>query len=126
MSLRLEELRRRLLQPGPSSATTYTAMKRDPSAALTPNSAAPTASTNGFATSESESASMKQQYTNPQRPLQDEQLNGDAREQIRHELAAEIAESGDDLAQAVAKLFEPARQCQERFAEIASSSTSIV
>jgi hypothetical protein len=126
MSLRLEELRRRLLQPGPSPAATYTAMKRDPEAALTPDSGSPTASTNGFATSESESAPMKQQYTDPQRSLQDEQLNGKAGGEIRHAPAAERVESGDDLAQAVAKLFAPARQCQERFAEIATSSVSIL
>ncbi len=126
MSLRLEELRRRLLQPGPSPAATYTALQREPSAGSTPNSHAPTESTNGFETSEDEGASMKQQYPGSQGSSQDEPLSRDMSDEVRREVAPEATELQDDLTQAVAKLFEPARQCQERFAEIAGSSASIV
>jgi hypothetical protein len=125
MSLRLEELRRRLLQPGPSTPPTYSALRRDPSGHSNPSYESPTGPRNGSETGEDVSASMTQEDPIAQSSSQAGPLNEMARPQTRREAAGENTPGQDDLAEAVAKLFEPSRRCQELLAEIASSSASV-
>jgi len=123
MHPRLDELRKRLLTPGPpSSPARYKAPVRGVSV-FTPvgeraDEMASTDSNAGATVKLSSSRTVA--LVEPA-----EAAEADGSEAGRHHPFTEKPESPNGLAQAVAELFEPARQCQERLQEITLASEAI-
>jgi hypothetical protein len=126
MHPRLEEIRKRLMDPSvPSSPPRYTAPKRlgevfSPTTSPSPEPAR-VDSEAGDTEADIVTGNSSQAVPHIEQPAVAEQ----ARVKTHDQVALDAPKSLDGLARAVAELFEPARQCQGRLTEMKAAAESM-
>ncbi len=120
---RLEEIRKRLMEPHvPTVPPRYTAPKRVAEVYSPAPAISPEVPSGHFEAADAEADATESSPYSPAEgtPLVEAVVNEQHPAEVDDQTVPETPRPIDGLAQAIAELFEPARQCQSRLAEIRS------